>query len=76
VQSIPIQAAAVLDDNEKEKILKSVWKKSEEELKAKSRVKRICPKLTEIELTSEKGLPVLKEMMDNYHFSVESDPVI
>jgi hypothetical protein len=73
---IKIFADVAIDSKQKAKILEAVWEKTEGEAKAKMSAKRTPrPTLTEHELTADKGLLALKELMDNHQFPSGSGPV-
>lgn len=63
----------ILDD--KNQILDSIWQKVEKESgkKSKSNARKVRPKMTESELISEKGIPALKVLLDNYQFPQEAN---
>ncbi|KAF7637709.1 Swi3 domain-containing protein [Meloidogyne graminicola] len=58
----------------KAKNLESVWEKTEDETKIKRKIRRPQPKLSERELTSDKGIESLKSSFDNFNFPSECDP--
>uniref|UniRef100_A0A914HYT2 TIMELESS-interacting protein n=1 Tax=Globodera rostochiensis TaxID=31243 RepID=A0A914HYT2_GLORO len=69
-----------MTEEEKMKILEAVWeiseKEKEEAKKAKTKARHRKPrlKLTERELLSEKGIPALKAIFDDFKFPEQMDP--
>uniref|UniRef100_A0A915MNB7 TIMELESS-interacting protein n=1 Tax=Meloidogyne javanica TaxID=6303 RepID=A0A915MNB7_MELJA len=61
---------------QKAKDLENVWEKTEEDetKNSKRKIRRPQPKLSEKELTSEKGIEALKASFDNFNFPKEYDP--
>ncbi|CAK5082370.1 unnamed protein product [Meloidogyne enterolobii] len=61
---------------QKAKDLENVWEKTEEDetKNSKRKIRRPQPKLSEKELTSEKGIEALKATFDNFNFPKEYDP--
>nr|CAD2207490.1 unnamed protein product [Meloidogyne enterolobii] len=63
-------------NTQKAKDLENVWEKTEEDetKNSKRKIRRPQPKLSERELTSEKGIEALKASFDNFNFPKEYDP--
>nr|CAD2177293.1 unnamed protein product [Meloidogyne enterolobii] len=63
-------------NTQKAKDLENVWEKTEEDetKNLKRKIRRPQPKLSEKELTSEKGIEALKASFDNFNFPKECDP--
>ncbi|KAL3120787.1 hypothetical protein niasHT_008079 [Heterodera trifolii] len=63
-----------MTDEQKRKLLESVFEETEKELKKKAKPRKPRLTLTERELLGEKGIPALKATFDNYKFPEEMDP--
>ncbi|KAL3077111.1 hypothetical protein niasHS_013100 [Heterodera schachtii] len=63
-----------MTDEQKRKLLESVFEETEKELKKKAKPRKPRLTLTERELLAEKGIPALKTTFDNYKFPEEMDP--